>query len=440
MQPKKDGIEIFSAPIPEMGSVWPREGPSRYNQGVFSLAWEIVLREDMTDEAYMRRALRLARRGAGWVSPNPMVGAVVVRRGNIIGEGYHCRFGEPHAEIHALDAAGADAVGATLYVTLEPCCHVGKTPPCVDRVLASGVRQVVCGMVDPFPLVHGRGIAALRANGIEVRVGILEPACRKLNAAYVWRLETGVPLVTVKAAMTLDGKIAAATGESRWISSAESRREVQRLRYEADAALTGIGTVLADDPMLAPRTRRRKPHHLRIVLDPDAEIPLDSQLVRSAKEYPLLVFVAEGVDQARKRALTDQSVQVLEVPGAGEHLDLHAVFRCLGERPLNHVLVEAGGRLVGSLLEHGLVNRLIAYVAPKLLPDPTARPMAVINRTLALDGAIPLEIDSVRRSGVDVVVTATIKSTGKTDKAESGGEDRARDPFDPPGERGPSGR
>jgi diaminohydroxyphosphoribosylaminopyrimidine deaminase/5-amino-6-(5-phosphoribosylamino)uracil reductase len=363
-----------------------------------------------TDETYMKRALALARRGAGWVSPNPLVGAVVVRHGKIVGEGYHRRFGGPHAEIHALEAAGFRARASTLYITLEPCCHEGKTPPCTDRVIAAGVKEVVCGMVDPYPAVNGKGIATLRRKGVTVRIGVLEEECRHLNESYVWRLRTGAPFVTLKTAMTLDGKIADHSGESKWISSEVSRRRVQRLRYEVDAVLTGIGTVLADDPMLVPRSRRRKPHHLRIVLDPRGEIPLDSQLVRSAREFPLLVVISRRAGKRAKHDLTSRGVEILEVPSKGERLDLPRVLSELGQRPVNHILVEAGSRLAGSFLEQGLVNRLIVFVAPSILPDPKARPMAAVDRRLSLGDALFLKIESVRRSGPDIMITAEVTS------------------------------
>jgi len=358
----------------------------------------------------MRRALALARRGTGRVAPNPLVGSVVVRDGEIVGEGYHRAYGGAHAEVNALDAAGGKARGAALYVTLEPCCHEGKTPPCTGKILEAGVKDVVCGMVDPFPLVRGKGIALLRERGVEVRVGVLEKECRTLNEGYVHRLETGRPFVTVKTAMTLDGKIAARSGESKWITSEESRRRVQRMRFEADGVLTGIGTVLADDPTLVPRVRQNKLRHLRIVLDPAAATPLDSNLVRSAEEFPLIVFVGEGASQAKLDALARRGAEVILVPGRAERLDLSSVLDVLGQLPVNHIVVEAGGRLVGSFLENHLVDRLIAFVAPRILPDPEARPMAVVERALSLEEALHLEIESVRRSGPDIMVSARFTS------------------------------
>jgi diaminohydroxyphosphoribosylaminopyrimidine deaminase/5-amino-6-(5-phosphoribosylamino)uracil reductase len=358
------------------------------------------------DEQFLKRALSIARRGIGRVAPNPLVGSVVVRDETVVGEGYHRRYGGPHAEVNALDAAGEAARGATLYVTLEPCCHEGKTPPCTRRILESGVKTVVCGMVDPFPPVRGKGIALLRERGIAVRAGVLEEQCRKLNEAYIHRLETGRPFVTVKTAMTLDGKIAARSGESKWITSEESRQRVQRMRFEADGVLTGIGTVLADDPTLVPRMKKRKPRHLRIVLDPAAETPLDSNLVRSAGDSPLIIMTGPGADPGRRDALGQAGAEVVDVPAYEDRIDLAAALSHLGRRPVNHILVEAGGRVVGSLLDGGFVDRLVAFVAPSLLPDPEARAMAVIGHALALGDAIPLEIESVRRSGPDIMVTA----------------------------------
>jgi diaminohydroxyphosphoribosylaminopyrimidine deaminase/5-amino-6-(5-phosphoribosylamino)uracil reductase len=274
-------------------------------------------------------------------------------------------------------------------------------------------------MVDPFPPVRGKGIALLRERGIEARAGVLEQECRDLNEAYIHRLETGRPFVTVKTAMTLDGKIAARSGESKWITSEESRKRVQRMRFEADGVLTGIGTVLADDPTLVPRMRRKKPRHVRIVLDPATETPLDSNLVRSALEYPLIIMIGPDSEAGKREILRKAGAEIVEVPGRGDRLDLAAVLGHLGRRPVNHILVEAGGRLVGSLLECGLVDRLVAFIAPRLLPDPEAHRVAVIDRALALGDAIPLEIEKVQRSGPDIMVTARMKRPAGADSIES---------------------
>jgi diaminohydroxyphosphoribosylaminopyrimidine deaminase/5-amino-6-(5-phosphoribosylamino)uracil reductase len=326
-----------------------------------------------TDETWMRRALELAERGRGAVEPNPLVGAVVVADGKSIGEGWHRKYGEAHAEVNALAEAGAAARGATLYVTLEPCCHHGKTPPCTDEVLRAGIRHVVAAMSDPFPQVAGKGAEALRAAGVAVDVRVCESAARRLNAPYLKLLTTGLPYVHAKWAMTLDGKIATRAGDSKWISNEASRRVVHQLRGRMDAIVVGIETVLADDPQLTARPPGSRTA-TRIILDNKLRLPLDNQLVRTARETPTLVATT---DPGRGADLEARGVEVLRLPG-GEHKDsVSALLRELGRRRFTNILVEGGGGVLGSFLDARAIDECHIFVAPKLLGGAAAlTPMA----------------------------------------------------------------
>ena len=337
------------------------------------------------DERWMDRALALADRGAGTTSPNPMVGAVLVSpAGEVLGEGHHQRYGGPHAEVHAVRSAtaahGAEALRtATLYVTLEPCSHHGKTPPCADLVLACGIPRVVVGMEDPFPAVAGRGIARLRAAGVKVEVGVREAACWRLNEAFVTRVTEGRPLVALKWAQTLDGHVATRTGSSQWISSRPSRALVHRWRAEADAVLVGAGTARHDDPALTVRhvpLADGQPQPLRVVLDRTGTLPPDLQLFTDAHAARTVAVVAEGSTPLYGEALSAAGGLVLPTPTVERdgqpHLDLLALLRALAAGPGAHlpvqgVLVEPGPGLATALLQADLVDRLYAFVAPKLV-------------------------------------------------------------------------
>jgi diaminohydroxyphosphoribosylaminopyrimidine deaminase/5-amino-6-(5-phosphoribosylamino)uracil reductase len=314
------------------------------------------------DLFWMQRALAEAERGRGGVEPNPMVGAVVVRDGRAVGAGHHARFGGPHAEVFALEAAGEAARGSTLYVTLEPCCHFGKTPPCTEAVLASGLRRVVAAMADPFPRVAGGGLARLRAAGLDVEVGVMEGEARRLNAPYLKRLSTGLPYVTAKWAMTLDGKTAVASGDSRWISGSRSRALVHELRGRMDAILVGIGTALADDPQLTARPPGPR-LAARIVVDSTARLPVDGRLARTAREVPVLVAVCQDAPEDRRAALSALGCEVLAFDGAGL-VPVRPLLEELGRRGVTNLLVEGGGRILGSFLDAGQVDAVDVYIAP----------------------------------------------------------------------------
>ena len=318
-----------------------------------------------TDESWMLRAIELAERGRGHVEPNPLVGAVVVRDGVNVGEGWHRRYGEAHAEVNALSAAGEAARGATLYVTLEPCCHHGKTPPCTDAILRAGVGRVVAAMLDPFPQVAGRGADILRAAGVAFEVGVLEAEARRLNAPYLTLLREGRPYVLAKWAMTLDGKIATRTGDSKWISNKASGRRVHELRGRVDAILVGVGTALADDPQLTarppgPRTATR------VVLDSRCRLPLMSQLATTARIVPTLVATTAAAPEDAAGALAAQGCEVLRLPDANGRPDVRALLAELGRRRMTNLLVEGGGAVLGSFFDANVIDEVHVFIAPRL--------------------------------------------------------------------------
>jgi diaminohydroxyphosphoribosylaminopyrimidine deaminase/5-amino-6-(5-phosphoribosylamino)uracil reductase len=316
------------------------------------------------DQFWMLRALAEAARGRGQVEPNPMVGAVVVREGRAVGVGHHARFGGLHAEVNALTEAGGAARGATLYVTLEPCCHHGKTPPCTDAVLAAGVARVVAAMSDPFPRVAGGGLEALRGAGVAVEVGLEASAARRLNAPYLKRIATGLPYVTAKWAMTLDGKIATASGDSAWISGPRARALVHELRGRMDAILVGIGTALADDPLLTARPPGpRTP--ARVVLDGAARLPPGGRLATTAREVPVWVAVTDRAPADRRSALAALGCEILALTGSGP-VPVVPLLSELGRRGATNVLVEGGARVLGAFLQEGQVDEVDVYVAPVL--------------------------------------------------------------------------
>ena len=358
----------------------------------------------------MRRALRLASLGRH-ASPNPMVGCVLVSdAGQTVGEGWHPKAGEPHAEVFALRDAGELARGATAYVTLEPCSHHGRTPPCAEALLAAGVRRVVCTMADPDVRVAGRGFERLRQGGVEVSVGLLEADARALNAAYVKHRETGLPWVVLKTAMTLDGKIATSTGDSKWITSGVSRLAVHRqLRDRCDAILTGIGTVLADDPALTTRLMHRAGRNpWRIVVDSRLRTPLNAEVVRLAGEDGrTIIAVADGADPAQSAALEARGCKILVCNGINGRVDLGDLLRRLGTRgDIVGVLVESGGQLAASLLAQILADRWLAFIAPKVIGGEAAPgPIGGLGIAKMAD-AQRVQFRQIRRCGPDIIIDA----------------------------------
>lgn len=321
------------------------------------------------DIRYMQRALAVAAGGIGFVSPNPLVGCVIVKDGCIVGEGYHERYGGPHAEANALHEAGSKACGATLYVTLEPCCHTGKTPPCADAVVQAGVSRVVMALGDPNPKVAGGGLAHLRAAGVEVTLGVCEAEARRLNEPFLHYIQTRRPFVTLKCAVTLDGKIATRTGASRWITGAPAREHVHRMRHAADALLVGSGTALQDDPQLTTRLPGGGGiNPLRIVVDSQLRLPVSSQLAVVASDCHTLVATGERAPVEKQRQLEDQGVEILRLPSyADGRVDIEALLSALGARGIANLLVEGGATLSATLLQRRLVDKITVFVAPKII-------------------------------------------------------------------------
>ena len=320
-----------------------------------------------TDEKYMRMALRLAEKARGRTSPNPLVGAVVVKNGRIIGRGYHKKAGMPHAEAVALQKAGAAAEGATLYVTLEPCSHTDKrTPPCALAVKQSRIRRVVIAMIDPNPKVSGGGVRILEAAGIEVTTGVLEEEAKRMNEAYRKHVTAGMPFVTLKIAQTLDGKIATASGESRWITGAEARNEAHRLRDGNEAILVGINTVLKDDPSLTTRIPGgRDP--IRVIVDSRLRIPLHAKVLTQRSSAGTVIATIAGAPAAKKRKLQQAGVEVLAVKGVKGSLDLRDLMRKLGKAGIMSVLIEGGSEINASALQAGIVDKVVLFMAPTLM-------------------------------------------------------------------------
>lgn len=349
----------------------------------------------------MARALALAAQGLNTTTPNPRVGCVLMRDGRIVGEGWHRRAGEAHAEVHALQAAGSLAAGATAYVTLEPCSHFGRTPPCSDALIQAGVARVVAAMEDPNPLVAGSGLARLRAAGIVTAHGLLADEARELNIGFVSRMTRGRPWLRLKAASTLDGKTALDNGVSQWITGSAARDDGHRWRARACAVLTGIGTVKEDDPQLNVRAVPCERQPLRIVVDARLEVPLAARILQGA---PALVATASE-DAGRTEALRAAGHEVLVLPNPAGKVDLPALLRALGERGINEVHAEAGFKLNGSLLREGCVDELLLYLAPMLVGD-AAQGLFNLAALTALDQAIRLDIRDLRRIGDDFRILA----------------------------------
>lgn len=355
------------------------------------------------DHRHMTRALELARRGLCSTDPNPRVGCVIAHGERIVGEGWHRYAGEPHAEVDALAAAGADAAGATAYVNLEPCRHTGRTGPCTQALIEAGVERVVAAMVDPNPRVAGQGFAELAAAGIEVETGLLEVEARELNRGFVSRFERGRPWVRCKLAATLDGRTATATGESQWITGEAARADVHRLRAQAGAVLTGIGTVLADDPRLDARIEDADclAPPVRVIVDSHLRTPTAARLFSA----PGRVLIATTGDTTSATPLLDAGAEVVSLPGADGRVALGALMAALAERGVNEVHTECGPTLAGTLLESGLVDEVVVYLAPALLGD-AARGMFMLPAVTAMGDRIRLEFTGVTRLGADLRIDA----------------------------------
>jgi diaminohydroxyphosphoribosylaminopyrimidine deaminase / 5-amino-6-(5-phosphoribosylamino)uracil reductase len=352
----------------------------------------------------MGRAFELARRGLFTTDPNPRVGCVLVRDGNMVGEGWHQRAGGPHAEVHALSVAGGAARGATAYVTLEPCDHHGRTPPCSQALLDAGVARVVYALEDPNPAVAGKGAAHLRAAGVLVESGLMAAEAEALNPGFLKRMRQGLPYVRVKLASSLDGRTALASGESRWITSPAARADVQRGRAASSVVLTGVGTILADDPALNVRIDDSDRQPLRVVLDSQLRTPSDSRVLQ--REGRVLIVGVED-DPARRRSLERQGAEVLIVPASDGRPDLGAVLGLLAERGANEIWVEAGATLAGSFVRQRCFDELVMYMAPCLLGS-DARPLLQLPALASLDERLLLRFTQCRSVGDDLCMTAVV--------------------------------
>jgi diaminohydroxyphosphoribosylaminopyrimidine deaminase/5-amino-6-(5-phosphoribosylamino)uracil reductase len=359
------------------------------------------------DEKFMRTALRLAKRGLGRTSPNPAVGAVIVRDGQIVAKGYHKRAGEDHAEIVALKEIDAEARATdTLYVTLEPCNHAGKTPPCTAAIHRSGLRRVVIGMADPNPKVTGGGCGYLERAGIEVKLGVLEAECRRLNEAFVKYVTSGRPFVSAKLALTLDGWIATSTGHSRWISNEQSRRFVHRLRDKTDGVMVGVGTVTTDDPMLTTRIGRFKGKDpVRVVVDTHLRIPAEAKVLKLESRAETLVVAGTDVPPERVERVSTPGVSIVQAPTRQGRIDLVALMPMLGKMQLASVMVEGGSTLIGSLIRDRLIDKFYIFTAPKILGGSDGIAMASGSGPLRMDECLRLKDIAVRRMGDDVLIS-----------------------------------
>lgn len=356
------------------------------------------------DHGMMARALQLAERGLWTTSPNPRVGCVLVQAGEIVGEGWHERAGEPHAEVHALRMAGEKARGATAYVTLEPCSHYGRTPPCAEALIAAGVARVVAAMADPNPLVAGKGMAMLQMAGIETASGLLEEEARELNIGFVSRMTRGRPWLRLKTAASLDGKTALNNGVSQWITGPEARRDGHRWRARACAILTGIGTVRDDDPQLSVRDVETTRQPMRIVVDSRLETPLTARILQGGP-----VLIAGAVEDAEKMALLRSTgAEVLILPNAAGKVELRDLLEELGRRGINELHAEAGFKLNGSLLRDGLVDELLLYLAPCLIGH-EASGLFNLPELTNLDGKHRLQIRDLRQVGEDIRLIARLR-------------------------------
>jgi diaminohydroxyphosphoribosylaminopyrimidine deaminase/5-amino-6-(5-phosphoribosylamino)uracil reductase len=370
-------------------------------------------------ETYMKMALALAEKGRGTTSPNPMVGAVIVKNGKVVGEGFHEKAGGPHAEIHALIQAGENAREATLYVTLEPCNHAGRTPPCTEAILKSGIRAVVAGMTDPNPAVAGGGLAFLEQHGLTTTVGVLEDACRRLNEAFVKYVTTGLPFVILKCASTLDGRIATATGDSKWITNSRSREFVHGLRHAVDAIVVGIGTVKTDNPSLTARPAEIQGNDpLRVILDTRLSIPLDAKLLHLSSPSDTLIITSRSVAPEKRKALEKLGARVLAVEARQGRIDLLNLMRELGRMEITSLLIEGGSAVNGSALRAGIVDKVYMFYAPKICGGDDGVPICSGPGVARMDECIHLGNISVHRFEDDIMIEGYVVRPGAHEVAD----------------------
>lgn len=365
----------------------------------------------MNHNDFMKKALSLAEKGMGFVSPNPMVGAVIVRNGLIIGSGWHRKYGELHAERNAFadcDSRNIDCFGADMYVTLEPCCHYGKTPPCTEAIIEHGIKRVFIGSSDPNPLVAGKGAKILREHGIEVTEGILKEECDALNSIFFHYITTGLPYVTMKYAMTIDGKIACCTGDSKWITGEDARYDVQLRRLRHSGIMVGVGTVLADDPMLTCRLENGR-NPVRIICDSSLRTPLESNIVRTAKNIPTTIATVSS-NEKRIHEYEESGCRIIKTAPENGKVNLRELMSVLGKEKIDSILLEGGSELNWSALSSGIVNSVLTYISPKIFGGKSAASPVSGMGIQHPDGAFMLENSRIIRIGEDILIESRVKN------------------------------
>jgi diaminohydroxyphosphoribosylaminopyrimidine deaminase / 5-amino-6-(5-phosphoribosylamino)uracil reductase len=365
------------------------------------------------DVKYMRRALELAKKGAGYTNPNPLVGAVIVKDGRIIGEGYHEVYGSHHAEVNAFKNTIEDVSGSTMYVTLEPCSHYGKTPPCAKTIVEKGIKKVIVALGDPNPEVAGRGIKFLRDSGIEVVTGVLEEESRRLNEIFLKYITTKLPFCILKTAMTLDGKIAARTGDSKWITNEESRKYVHKLRHRVSSIMVGVGTILQDDPMLNTRIQEvNGSDPIRIVVDTSGKTPLKARVLNIKSNAKTIIAATELASQEKLKEFERMGAEVIITPLRENRVDLKYLMKALGERKIDSVLLEGGSELNYSAMEAGIIDKVNAFIAPKFIGGREAKtPVGGLGRPL-MKNALMLKDIEIQRFGDDIMIEGYIREEG----------------------------
>lgn len=367
-----------------------------------SVFCEVII---LTEQDYMRIALELAEKGKGFTSPNPMVGAVIVKNDKIIGKGYHEKYGSLHAERNALKNCTENPAGADMYVTLEPCCHYGKQPPCVEAVIESGIKRVFIGSDDPNPLVSGKGAEILRNNGIEVYEHILKDECDNINKVFFHYITTKTPYIVMKSAISLDGKIACVSGDSKWITSEISRNHANNMRGIYSAICVGVNTVLADDPMLTCRTGGKDP--VRIICDTNLKTPLDCNIVKSAKEISTVIATCSN-DKEKKEQYENYGCKVIVLPDKNKKVDLSELMKKLGEMSIDSLIVEGGSELNWSFIESGLVNKVYTYIAPKFIGGKNAKTSIGGTGFEKMSDVLDLNIVNISKLGEDVLIESEV--------------------------------
>lgn len=408
-------------PSYELGRFFIMKRKESIRRERMTMTTEIKKNQIIADERYMAMALSLAKKGAGFTNPNPMVGAVIVKDGKIIGEGYHKKYGGPHAEVNAFadaDERGENTKGATIYVTLEPCFHYGKTPPCVDLVLKKEVSRVVIGTLDPNPLVAGQSVTKMEKAGIEVVSGVLKEECLKLNEIFFQYVTTKKPFVFLKSALSLDGKMATVTGESQWISCEESRREVHELRGVYASIMVGIGTVLADNPSLTCRIEGKK-SPIRIIVDSSLQIPLDANVLKNQDIAKTIIATTSKADKEKKRKIETMDVEVLVLDERDGHVDLTRLQQVISERKIDSVLLEGGADLAFGAIKAGIVDKVRYYIAPMMLGGWQSKAALGGEGFEHLRDAFFLENVTTRQIGQDICIEGYRKNKIMIDEKES---------------------